>query len=260
MSTQSAFHAAMLAPDAPVPAGLVAPHGRPAGRRFAIYRNNVAVSLTEALEATFPVLRALVGAEFFAAMAGVFLRAHPPQTPVLSRYGDAMPGFLEDFAPVAGLPYLPDVARLELALCAAYHAADAAPVAPEALARIDPVAFLGARLTLAPALRLIRSDWPVATIWQAHQAASPANAQSPAQSPAKPPPTGPEAALITRPAYDPHVHHLPAGGGAFVAALIAGQPLGQAAEAAPDGFDLGALLSLLLTEGAIVALTTGESP
>ncbi|GHE02685.1 hypothetical protein U879_18360 [Defluviimonas sp. 20V17] len=251
MSTQSAFLAAMLTPDAPIPEGLLAPRGRPAGNRFSVYRNNVAVSLTEALEQTFPVLRALVGAEFFSAMAGIFLRAHPPQTPVLAGYGAAMPGFLESFDPVAGLPYLPDVARLELAIGAAYHAADATPVAPETLARIDPVAFLGARLTLAPALRLIRSDWPVATIWHAHQ--------EPALPEAANLPEGPQDTLITRPAFDPRVHRLPTGGGGFVAALIADQPLGVAAEAAPEGFDLGAVLRLLLAEGAITAITTGES-
>lgn len=239
MTPQAAFHAAMMAPDAPVPPGLLAPGGRPAGRRFAVYRNNVAVSLTEALEATFPVVQALVGAEFFTAMAGVFLRAHPPASPVLAAYGAAMPAFLQAFEPVAGLPYLPDVARLELALCAAYHAADANPLRPDRLAGIDPLAFLDARLTLAPALRVIASDWPVVSIWRANAENGP------------PPAMAPEAALVTRPAFDPRVHALPPGGAAFLAALGAGQPLGAAAEAAPEDFDLGALLSLLLAENAI---------
>ena len=248
MTAQASFRTALMDPAASAPAELTDPWGRPAGRRFSVYRNNVAVSLTEALEATFPVLRALVGAEFFTAMAGIFLRAHPPASPVLAAYGDAMPGFLESFAPVAELPYLPDVARLELALCASYHAADAAPLPADRLAGVDPLGFLSARLTLAPALRLIASDWPIVSIWRANAEDGPAPAMTP------------ETALITRPGFDPRIHLLPAGADIFIAALNAGQPLGAAAEAAPDGFDLGAALGLLLAEGALTGLVTEATP
>jgi hypothetical protein len=53
------------------------PAGRPAGARFDVYRNR------EALVTGFPVVHALVGDAFFRAMAGVFLRAHPPTSPIL---------------------------------------------------------------------------------------------------------------------------------------------------------------------------------
>ena len=76
-------------------------------------------------------MRKLVGDEFFAAMAGVFLRAHPPRSRMLMLYGDGLPAFLAEFPPVAQLGYLPDVARLEQAMRESYHAADSAPL-PEA--------------------------------------------------------------------------------------------------------------------------------
>ncbi|MGL4280159.1 MAG: DNA-binding domain-containing protein, partial [Albidovulum sp.] len=151
--TQSDFHAALLDPERPAPHGLTDPEGRPAGRRFDVYRNNVAVSLTEALRQAFPVVRKLVGEAFFTAMAREHARRFPPRSPLLMFYGEDMPGFLAGFPPVAHLGYLPDIARLELALRQSYHAADAKPLAVETLQSLAPEAFLAARIRLAPALR-----------------------------------------------------------------------------------------------------------
>lgn len=87
MSVQSALAAALLDPDAPCPVGLTAWNGSDPARRFAVYRNNVVVSLIDALAATFPVTLELVGEEFFRAMAGVFVRAVPPTSALLAEYG-----------------------------------------------------------------------------------------------------------------------------------------------------------------------------
>lgn len=238
----AAFVTALLDPAKPVPPGLTDPAGRPAGRRFAVYRNNLAVGLTDALQTGFPVLVKLLGVDFFRAMAGVFWRAYPPQSRIMADYGQDMPLFLRGFPPVAHLPYLADVARLELSLRAAYHAADAAAVAPDRLAGLPPERLMTARLRLAPALRLVRSDWPVHGIWAANMAG------------AAPPAMAPQDVLITRPGYDPAPHPLPPGGAVFVALLIDGQTLGQAAEAAGPGHDLMATIGLLLGGGAITEI------
>ena len=244
MSLQAHFHAALLDPDRAVPPGLIDPMGRPAGKRFAVYRNNVAVSLTRALEQGFPVIRALVGEEFFAAMAGVFLRANPPQSRLMMFYGATMPEFLAGFPPVAHLPYLADVARLELALRESYHAADAAALPAETLAALAPEDFLAARLTLAPALRLIRSDWAVFAIWQANTRGT-----------APPRARVAEDAVILRPEFDPEPHQLPPGGAAFVAALARGDTVAEAVAAAGPEHDIAATLSILVAGGALTGLT-----
>lgn len=241
---QTEFTEALLDPGRATPAGLTDPEGRPAGKRFAVYRNNVAVSLTEALELAFPVVRKLVGEEFFAAMAGVFLRAHPPATPLLMFYGDGMAEFLAGFAPVQHLAYLPDIARLELALRESYHAADAAALSPQALVSIPPDRLMQTRLRLAPALRLVRSAHPVVGIWEANT-----------RDGAPKPQMRAEDALITRPGFDPEVTLLPPGAGAFVAALVAGRPLADAVEAGEaeyQEFDLTGALGLLIQGQAIV--------
>ena len=93
------FLPALLDPKSTVPVGLTDAAGHAAGSRFDVYRNNVSVSLTEALATGFPVIEKLVGEAFFTAMAGVFLRAHPPRSPVLARWGDAFPGTNQTFTP-----------------------------------------------------------------------------------------------------------------------------------------------------------------
>ena len=249
MSRQSEFAQAILNPDLPVPEGLRNPEGAPAGKRFSVYRNNVAVSLSEALEVTFPVIRKLVGDEFFKAMAGVFLRQHQPDSPVLMFYGAEMPAFLEGFQPVTHLGYLPDVARIELALCRSYHAADTSQLDPTALQTIAPDDLLKINLHLAPSVHLIRSKWPAGSIFHANSSGG-----------APPKEMHPEGILITRPEFDPQVTILPPGASAFIAALINNAPLGDALKQATitsGNFDLTETLGLLITAGAIIKISEG---
>jgi hypothetical protein len=241
--SQTLFARALLDPEADLPVGLVDPQGRPAPRRFAVYRNNVAGSLTRALEAGFPTVRALVGAEFFAAMALVFLRSHPPRSRMLMLYGAEFPVFLEGFQPVAHLGYLPDVARLELALRDSYHAADSVPLPEGEFQRLLGTDISGLRLLLAPSLQLLRSDWPVVSIWAAHHSGGPS------------PRPGPEDALILRPEFDPRPHLLPPGGADFVSLLMAGRTLGEGLETAGSHLDLAALLGLLILGRAIIGVS-----
>jgi Putative DNA-binding domain len=240
---QAEFVRALLDPEAAVPAGLVDPMGRPAPKRFSVYRNNVASSLTRALEAAFPTVRKLVGDEFFAAIAVVFLRSHPPTSRMLMLYGAEFPAFLEGFPPVGHLGYLPDVARLDQAMRESYHAADSAPLPGVEFQRLLGTDIAGMRLHLAPSLRLVRSSWPIVSIWAANAEGGPA------------PRAGAEDALVLRPDFDPKPHALPPGGGAFVAGLLAGLTLGDAVETTGPGLDLPAILGQLIAAQAITGVS-----
>ncbi len=127
-SRQQAFAAALLDPDRDIPEGLVTPGGQPAAKRFGIYRNNVTVSLVNALSEVFPTVQNLVGEEFFRAMARLYVQDNPPTSRLLFEYGASFPAFIGQFEPAADLPFLPDVARLERLWLDSFHAADATPL------------------------------------------------------------------------------------------------------------------------------------
>jgi hypothetical protein len=85
-------------------------HGRmgaPDARRFAVYRNNVAVGLIGALEARYPVSRRIAGDDLFRATARAFVRAHRPRSPVMIAYGGEFPEFMTEYlARVEAVPNL----------------------------------------------------------------------------------------------------------------------------------------------------------
>ena len=242
----------MLDANLPPPDGLIAPEGSSAERRFSVYRNTVVASLTEALFAAFPVIAKLIGDANFRVLATAFLRQHPPESPVLMAYGRAMPDFLTRFDPARALPYLPDVARLECAVRHAYHAADATPLPAEALPALPPDQLLETRLSFAPALQVIHSDWPIASIWRRNMIEG-----------CPKPITQPETALVTRPGFDPIVTALSPAGGIFVEALRQNATFGAAFDAARERepeFDLTVPLRALGDGGAMTGFSEGTTP
>ncbi|NES20679.1 MAG: DUF2063 domain-containing protein [Symploca sp. SIO3E6] len=80
---------------------------------LAVYRGNIVGNLTQTLTSIYPVCCQLVGEKFFEATSAKFISQFPCFSPDLGDYGEEFPDFLTDFEPVANLPYLSDVARLE---------------------------------------------------------------------------------------------------------------------------------------------------
>jgi hypothetical protein len=96
-TTVRVFAAALADPEAATPAMTHGRMGAPDTRRFAVYRNNVAVGLIGAIEARYPVLRRIAGDDLFRAMARAFVRAHRPRSPVMIAYGEEFPEFMADY-------------------------------------------------------------------------------------------------------------------------------------------------------------------
>lgn len=249
---QTEFASALLDPDRALPGALTAHTSREPVKRFAVYRNNVVVGLVNALRARFPATERIVGADFFFAMARLFVAAHPPRSKILSEYGDDLPDFIAAFPPAAELPYLPDVARLEAARTRAYHAADAQPVSADALAQLGRAKLPDMPIFLHPSLQIVRSRFPIVTIWAMNAGDLPLGPVDETQA---------EDALVLRPVYDVVVRRLPAGGATFLQALAAGRPLAAAADTALTGhpdFDLTANLAGLIGSGAMTGFAVTE--
>jgi hypothetical protein len=254
--SQHDFAAALLVPTKSVPMGLKARSRQDAERRFAVHRNNMVVTLIEALAASFPVTQALVGPKFFRAMTREYVLAVPPRTPVLTEYAIGFPDFVAGFPPAATVPYLADVARIEALRVRAYHAADAAPVPAAAYHELleAPERLLTARLELHPASSWFRSDHAAYSIWRAHQdlpdmadaRLDDINAEHP------------EEVLICRPELEVIVSRLPDGAVIWLDAVRRGDPLGaafQQAHAANAKVDDRALFAVLIQSGLAVVQT-----
>ncbi len=235
-------------PATPVPAFLARPTETVPERRLNVYRNNVTVSLIEALGASFPAVRKLVGEDFFKALARAYIVQEPPRTPLLIHYGGTFGDFIEGFTPAASVPYLADVARLEwLQLCAT-HARDAAPVGIDGLAGLAERQVASATLELHPSLDVFRSRWPAISIWS--------DTVNPDTDVAVHMEQG-ECGVVLRPDLDTDTRILSTGGVAFIEALRDGHPLETAANTAagddPD-FDLARHLQGLFAIGAVTTI------
>ena len=221
---QEIFAAALLDPTRQ-PAGLR--NGKIAAQGFAVHRNNMMVALVDALASAFPVTRALVGGEFFAAMARDYVRIDPPRSPIIATYGAGFADFIAGHAPAAGVAYLADVARLERLRGEAFHAADADALGVghwnALLADSERLALI--RVRLQPACRWLSSAHPLLSIWQAHQhdADAPRDAALAALDLA-----AGEDVLVLRPQWEVQQVVLPVGGIAWLDALRAGAALGDA--------------------------------
>lgn len=246
-----AFAKPLLNPGLPPPAGLKAWNDSDPAARYAVYRNNVVISLIDALADAFPVVRQLVGEDFFHAMAREHARLQPPTSPVMAYYGQNFPDFIADFEAASCLPYLVDVARLEWAYVCAFHAADADGLPTQALADLmsQPERLAITRLRFAPAMRLIRSNHAVVSIWRAHQLEGDWPGIDPTRS---------EAALVVRPDLTVQIVPLSESAADFLSELMAGRSLGAAYEqcAANGPLDIAEIFSLLLQTHTLTALET----
>ena len=236
---------------------LLAPLLREGGTaRLALYRGNLQAGWQRALADAYPVLRQLVGEEFFDGLALAYGRACPSQDPDLAGFGERLPGFLDGFAPAAPYPYLPDVARLEWAVHRAQLAPDVVPAGIAQLAALSPQALDAASFILHPAVAILPSRWATVALWQAHQGGGPALPASV---------DVPCTALVARTGWTVEVVELEAFEAALLDRLGAGATFGEALDAGLEECaegaapDIGAILQRWFRLGLVAAIAAGDA-
>jgi hypothetical protein len=251
---QQAFAETLFAGERAVPPFATIPESR-AADRIAVYRRALFANYRNALGATYPVVKRLVGAPFFNAAVDAFVLAHPSRSGDLNVFGDAFSAFIAAYPHAANLPYLADVAALEWAQDEANRAADDAST-PQAVlaafAALAPEALPAATLALVPSCRLVASRFPILRIWQVNQDGFAGDIRVDLDA-------GPDRLLIRREAQGVTIERIDAGAHAWLAALAAGSPLGDSIEAAQRAdatFDFGSTLAARVNDGTIAGVGT----
>ena len=220
-----------------------------------VYRNNYRGNLHDALAGAYPVVKQLVGDDFFRFMARKFITQYPSRNANLHHYGAELAEFVATFEPAKELVYLPDVARLEWACHCAYFAEDGKVLDLNALAGVAPAAYANLVLQMHPSCHVLHSNYPIAAIWQAHQPGAPEDFHIDLGS-------GPVDALVSRNNDIVAVTELARADAAWLLRIQAGTTLGDATAETmarhPD-FDLLPVLKMLVAQNIFAGFTRGAN-
>ncbi|MCL9782917.1 DNA-binding domain-containing protein [Vibrio sp. S4M6] len=144
-----------------------------ADERLQIYRNNFIISLSEVLQATYPMVMALVGKECFDQLARQYVLTYPLKQGDVTHYGESFEHVFAQFPNVISeAPYLADVARFEWQLDRSTYLAStsrpdtaAAPISQ--LADIDESEQGNIQLCLSPGTLTFQASYAVFSLQSA---------------------------------------------------------------------------------------------
>ncbi len=261
---QDEFAALLVAPQAAL---FVAPQAAPASgaaavglasiapARLSVHRNTFIATLVDMLSETFPVTRAVLGADFFESMARACVLERPPQRPDLSQYALDFPDFIARYSPVATMPFIAELAQTEALVLRAFHAADAEPLGRDAFLAlaVQSERFADTTASLHPAAFWLRASHAIHGLWSVHDRADDMSSVD----------LGgldlacPQDLLVCRPALELHVVELPPGALDMLDALAKGASLTDAFAASAEskpGADFAVNFALLLEHGLVTQL------
>lgn len=164
---QDEFQRYLLDADRTIERRVVGTDRVPVDTRLAIYGGGYGARLTEALQASYPVLAQLLGEPDFEELAAAYIRMHPSQFASIRYYGDELAEFLNDEPGYAAIPVLAELARWEWAMTETFDAADAQVVPLSAMGDISPQVWSDLHFEWHPSVRRLELAWNVPQIWKA---------------------------------------------------------------------------------------------
>ncbi len=138
----------------------------PLEKRMAVYQNNVWQRLVNVIKNNYPTVQIIVGDEFLHYMALEFIKNNFPRSGYLNDYGASFPEFVRRFEPARGMPYLYDMARIDVASDKAYNAPDDPILDQKQLKAVAPENYAAVKLTFHSSVSLIKSDYPIWRIYE----------------------------------------------------------------------------------------------
>ena len=141
--------------------------------RLEIYRNTMRSAHIRALAGMYSCSEKILGERYFRQIATEYYHAYPATSQDLNLYGESFPTFMLDWVhnhpELVDYPYLPDLAKLELAIEQSYRAKDDPDFDFDMLATLDEDGYRNICFTLGASLSILESAYPVYEIWTAHQ-------------------------------------------------------------------------------------------
>ena len=137
--------------------------------KLAIYQQNHFGNITQALQSTYLVLNQIMGEGRFSTIAQNFIKQYPPKEANINRYGAEFSLFIENEPLLQDYPYLSGVAKLEWAAHTAFLSPLTEPLDIAVLGALADESVIDLKITLAPSVNLVHSEYPILAIWQANQ-------------------------------------------------------------------------------------------
>ncbi len=153
------------------------PSGVSGQESIAIYRNNTLGSQYDALADFYPVIKKILGTQYFRQITRPFILQYPSKTENLNHYGQEFSSYLSNLIThrpeLQDYPYLPDLARLELAYHQCYFALNDDTFDFNGLSQLNNKQYAQLYFVLSHSLALIESNYPIDAIWLANQQEKP---------------------------------------------------------------------------------------
>lgn len=138
-----------------------------------IYHNNIFATAKQALSITFPTLLAQVGEDVMANIAQLLLETYPPYKGDWAEWGESLPHLVKTIEELKQYPFLPDVARVDLAIHQVERARDE-EVDINSFHLLAKVRLSNLVLQLNPSVQFFTCDYPIIEIQKVSERQDPA--------------------------------------------------------------------------------------